>query len=401
MIRAIAVALLGSMVIAMATSAPATVREQLDELITRTAGKRLGIITNPSGCDEQGDWDLHVLLRSPDTTVTALFATEHGLFGKLAAGAPDGDYVDPETSIPVYALYGPRLAPTDEQLRTVDALVYDMQDVGVRFYTRVWSMTHCMEAAARHGKPFYVIDRPNPLGGLRVEGAVNREDYGLVGRLAPGARFCIATRHGMTVGEIATMWNEEYVTPKAQLHVIRMRNWKREQFWRDTGRVFVPPSPNMRTPEAAVAYPGTCIFEGSNLSEGRGTEAPFLIVGAPFVGARAYADALTSLSLPGVQFQPLTFVPESSKWKGETCGGVRLTVTDPDRFEPVRTGMHMLQVAKRLYPAMTQITPYASRLMAIPGLHETLETSDVDEILRREEELLSDFLQLRAKHLLY
>ena len=249
------------------------VHQQLDQLIAAAQGKRIGMITNPSGCDELGNSDVDYLAAAQGTTITAFFAPEHGIRGDIMGGS--GDYIDPVTGIPVYAVYGVRNAPTDAQLATVDLLVFDMQDAGVRFYTFVWTMTYCMEAAARNGKPFYVIDRPNPIGGMRVEGAPNTVDYGLVGRLGAGAAFGVATRHGMTAGEIAWLWNGERMSPKVELHVITVPNWSRDQWWADTGRVFVPPSPNMRNAHAAAVYPGTCIFEGSNLSVGRGTDKPF------------------------------------------------------------------------------------------------------------------------------
>jgi len=253
-----------SMVITPYCSAQTTsgVQEQLNVLVAVAQGKRIGMITNPSGCDELGALDADYLIAAAGTTVTAFFAPEHGLRGTLPPGVPGGDYIDPETGIPVYAVYGIRNAPTDAQLATVDLLVFDMQDVGVRFYTFVWTMTHCMEAAARNGKPFYVIDRPNPIGGMRVEGAPNTIDYGLIGRLGPGAVFGVSTRHGMTVGEIALMWNREWMSPKVSLDVIRVPGWERWMWWSDTGRVFVAPSPNMRTTATATVYPGTCIFEG-------------------------------------------------------------------------------------------------------------------------------------------
>jgi uncharacterized protein YbbC (DUF1343 family) len=374
------------------------VLQQLDAVVTAAQGKRIGMMTNPSGCDEAGALDADYLIHASGTTVTAFFAPEHGLRGD---NMTSGDYIDPQTSIPVYAVYGSRNAPTDAQLATVDILVFDLQDVGVRFYTFQWTMTYSMEAAARNAKPFYVIDRPNPIGGLRAEGAPNTVDYGVVGRLGPGAAFGVSARHGLTVGELATMWNTEWMSPKADLHVIRIPGWERWMWWTDTGRVFVRPSPNMRTPAAATVYPGTCIFEGSNVSEGRGTDMPFEKIGAPFINATAYANALTSLSLPGVQFTPVSFTPTSSDWTGQLCGGVQLTVIDRDAFDPIRTGMYMLKIAYQLYPSRVTITSYAGDLMGVPNLQNRIKTESVDTIIAGWQANLALYRTLRSGYLLY
>ncbi|MBX7246719.1 MAG: DUF1343 domain-containing protein [Candidatus Sumerlaeaceae bacterium] len=390
-----------SVMLGCAVPAGATVREQLDELLGQVKGKRIGMITNPAGCDEKGRPDADYILSAPGTTVTAFFSPEHGLRGVMQAGRGDKDYVDPATSIPVYAVYGARKAPTDEQLKNVDVLVYDLQDVGARFYTFMWTMTYCMEAAAKNGKPFYVIDRPNPISGTMVEGAPNLKDFGLIGRLGAGAAFGVATRHGMTVGELATMWNSEWMTPKADLRVVKVRNWNRGQWWDETGRKFMAPSPNMRSLNAAALYPGTCIFEGSNLSEGRGTSFPFEMMGAPFVDGAKYAEALMDLKQPGVRFEAVEFTPVSSKHKNVKCGGVRAIVTDRDNFLPVRNGLNMLQTAYKLYPNDTRLTSTSARLMGIPDLQTRLTTETVAKLESEWQPRLKKFKAVRAKYLLY
>ncbi len=377
------------------------VHTQLARLASETSGLRVGLITNPSGCDELGVPDADILLTTHGVNITAFFAPEHGLRGTLPPGVSGGDYTDPATSIPVYAVYGSRNAPTDAQMATVDVLVFDLQDVGARFYTFVWTMTYCMESAARNGKTFYVVDRPNPVGGMRVQGAPNAADFGLVGRLGPGATFGVATQHGMTAGEIAGMWNGEWMTPKADLRVLPVPGWSRDQWWTDTGRVFVKPSPNMRAPETATVYPGTCIFEGSNVSEGRGTDKPFEKIGAPFISAAAYADALTSLGLPGVQFVPVAFTPTASDFTGQPCGGVEVVVTDRDAFDPVLTGLHMLKTVKALYPAQVTITGYASTLMGVPNLATRLPAESVADIAAGWQATLNQFRVLRQLYLIY
>jgi beta-N-acetylhexosaminidase len=390
-----------SLVLAVAAHATTAVQQQLAVLTAASQGKRIGLITNPSGCDEYGNLDADYLIYTNGATVGAFFAPEHGLRGTLPPGGSGGDYIDPQTGIPVYAVYGVRNAPTEAQLALVDLLVFDLQDVGVRFYTFVWTMTHCMEAAARNGKPFFVIDRPNPIGGMRVEGAPNPLDYGLIGRLGPGATFGVATRHGMTAGEIAWLWNTEAMNPKVELHVIPVPGWSRSQWWSETGRQFIPPSPNMRTTNTATVYPGTCIFEGSNLSVGRGTDKPFEKIGAPFVNGAAWANCLNTNNLPGVRFDAITFTPTNSVWSGSLCGGVLVVVTNRDTFDPIRTGLRMMQVLYQLQPSQVNITSYAADLMGVPGLSSSIKTQSVDSIIAGWQPTLSLFRALRRSYLLY
>ena len=399
--RALFIAILIMAAAAHAALAASSVQQQLDALLAATEGKRLGIIMNPSGCDENGRLDADYLLEQPGVNITAFFAPEHGLRGELPAGEGDGDYIDPGTGIQVWAVYGSRNAPTPAQLEAIDVLVFDLQDAGVRFYTFVWTMTHCMEAAAKAGKPFYVIDRPNPINGMRVEGAPNIANYNLIGRLAAGAPFGVATRHGMTAGEIARLWNEEWMSPKVELHVVPMTDWTRNETWNDTGRLFVPPSPNMRTPATAAVYPATCIFEGTNLSEGRGTDKPFEKIGAPFINANNYAAALNALELPGVRFDPITFTPAASKFWGRPCRGVEVVITDEDAFDPIRTGLSMLKATYELHPSTVTITPHAANLMGIPNLETRIKTTAVDVLMGEWQERLEEFRALRRQYLIY
>ncbi|PKO15677.1 DUF1343 domain-containing protein [candidate division BRC1 bacterium HGW-BRC1-1] len=380
--------------------AASPVREQLASLADALTTARVGMITNPSGCDEQGVLDADILRREHGTNITAFFAPEHGIRGAQAPGASGSDSVDPETSIPVIAIYGKRTAPTPEQMAEIDALVFDMQDVGVRFYTFVWSMTYCMDAATSAGKPFYVVDRPNPIGGLVVEGSPNTTSGGLVGRLPDGAAFGVATRHGMTAGEFARWWNGEALGGRCDLHVIPMTDWHRADLW-PANRKFVKPSPSIVSPATTLTYPGTCIFEGSNLSEGRGTEIPFEQAGAPFIKGDAWARVLNALDLPGVRFHATTFTSAGGKFRGQACGGVRIEVTDPETFRPVAMGLHMLKTAQTLYPDQVVVKSYAARLMGVENLHTRLATTTVDELVAEWQPRLEQFKKQRAKYLLY
>lgn len=389
------------MVVSAISHAQDTIHKQLDELAQMAKGKRLGILTNGAARTADGILDVDYLIDNSETTVSAFFGPEHGFRADLADGQKAGDGIDPKTSVPVYSLYGKRQSPTPEQLKDVDLFVFDIPDVGVRFYTYVWTMTLSMEACAKAGIPYVVIDRPNPINGTTVAGAVNHKDLGLVGRLGHNAEFGVATRHGLTAGELATLWNEEWMEPKVKLTVIKTSNWTRDQWLDETGREFIKTSPNMRSLDAATVYPGTCIFEGTNLNEGRGTPKPFEMMGAPFVDGKAWADALNARNLPGVKFEPITFTPDSRRYKGEKCGGVTVIVTDRDKLKAVEMGVHMLQTVAQLYPDKVKITDYADRLMATPDLRHRILKEDVGSIVKSWQPGLEKFKALRAKHLLY
>lgn len=337
------------------------VRPGLEVLLARRLellrGRRVGLITNPTGVTPDLEGAAEALLRR-GVKVTALFAPEHG----LQASAPDGMAVasgrDRRTGLPVYSLYGETPRPTPQMLREVDVLLFDMQDVGVRFYTYLWTMSYAMEAAAAAGLPFIVLDRPNPLGGHIVEGPQLEPPFAsFVGRAA------IPLRHSLTVGELARFFNEcasAPVTPAAdsflrtpigvELTVVPMEGWRREMWYDGTGLPWVPPSPAMPTLDTATLYPGTCLLEGTNLSEGRGTALPFQQVGAPWVDGYALADALNALNLPGVRFRPVRFQPTAGKWAGQECEGVHLHVTDRQALRPVTVGLQLIAAVRALHP---------------------------------------------------
>ena len=378
-----------------------SMHRQIDNLRESLKGQRVGLITNPTGVDDQYKLIADTIARDGQTTVVCFFSPEHGLRGDQQAGAEVADYTDPVTSKPVYALYGVRTAPTDEQLSGVDTLVFDIQDVGARFYTYTWTMTHAMEAAAKNGKRFVVFDRPNPLGGEKVEGAPIRTDAGLIGRVWPGKPFGVATRYGLTIGELARLVNGEWLEPKANLEVIAMPDYSRSMDFVATGRPWVAPSPNMPTLDTALVYPGMCVFEGTNLSEGRGTTRPFEVVGAPFVDGQKLAETLNRAGLPGVRFRPLSFTPTFSKQKGEACGGVQVHVTDREAFLPVRTGLTVLKAVVSLYPDKAEVKPWAGKLMGVDKLEDRIRTESVEAIEAGWKADLEAFRAMRAKYLLY
>ncbi|TDL31849.1 DUF1343 domain-containing protein [Jeotgalibacillus sp. S-D1] len=307
-------------------------------------GKRVGLITNPTGVDSKLNSIVDLLYNDPKIELTALYGPEHGVRGSEQAGSYVESYIDEKTGLPVYSLYGKTRKPTPEMLENVDVLVFDIQDVGSRFYTYIYTMAYAMEAAAENDIPFIVLDRPNPLGGTKVEGPVLDPKYkSFVGN------YEIPLRHGMTVGELAGLFNEEFEIG-ADLTVVEMKGWKRNMYYEDTNLPFVMPSPNMPTFETALVYPGAALIEGTNVSEGRGTTKPFELIGAPFINADDLATELNDLDLQGVTFRAASFTPTFSKHAGKLSHGVQVHVDDRNSYKPIETGMHIVKTIQDMYP---------------------------------------------------
>lgn len=399
-----AIALIALLPALAGTPAPAqsdALQAQVQALLAEVRGRRVGLLTNPTGIDGQLAQIADVLASDPSVELVAFFAPEHGLRGDQQAGGSVVDYTDPHTGLPVYSVYGSRLAPTDEQLALLDVLVFDIQDVGVRYYTFIWTMTHAMEACARNGKAFVVFDRPNPVGCDRVEGAPNTVDYGLVGRLWPGEPFGLATRHGMTPGEVARLVNGEWMDPPVDLTVIPIPGYHRETRWEELGRPWVLPSPNMPTVDTAFAYIATCVFEGTNVSEGRGTTRPFELIGAPFIDGFQWAADLNALDLPGVRFRAAAFIPTFSKYAGEVCSGVQLHILDRQAYDPERTGLWMLKTLKTRWGDQFTIRSRADLYFGVIGLADAIETQTPEEIIAGWQQDLAAFRALREAYLIY
>ncbi len=340
-------------------------RSGLDELLAdprRLRGQRLGLIVNPSAVTAGLEHAALALRGCPGLEVTALFGPEHGVWADAQDLVEVDDSRDPRTGLPVFSLYGRTRVPTAEMLAGVDTLVYDVQDVGSRYYTFVYTMLHALEGCARHGRRLVVLDRPNPLGGVTVDGNV----------LAPAFRSFVglhplAVRHGLTAGELALMFRAE-LKLDVELEVVRMRGWRREMLFEDTGLPWVPPSPNMPTPDTALVYPGGCLVEGTNLSEGRGTTRPFEVVGAPWLDPWRLAADLERERLPGARFRPLFFRPTFHKHAGEPCGGVQVHLTDRRRFPAFLAYLLLIHHARRQDPrafAWRQ-PPYEYELVKLP-----------------------------------
>ena len=384
-----------------AASAESRVETQFQQLLEVLKGKRVGLLTVPTSVDAEFNLLADRLHAHPEVKLVCFFAAEHGLRGDRQAGAKVDDYVDEATGLPVFSVYGSRKAPEPDHCALFDVLMCDMQDVGVRFYTRIWTVTAAMEAVAKAGKEIVIFDRPNPIGLSRMEGAPTTLDAGLIGPRWPGQPFGIPTRHGMTMGEIVSLVNAEWAKPQARLTVIKVPGYTRGMSFEETGYPWVLPSPNMPTIDAAIVYPGTCIFEGSNVSEGRGTTRPFELIGAPFVDAARLARVLNEAGLNGVRFREAWFTPTFDDFAGQLCGGVQLHVTDVEAFDPIRTGLTMLKTLCALYPEQVKVTAMASRLMGVPNLHEKIRTQSVDALIAAWQDDLKRFDALRQPYLLY
>ncbi|WP_462406953.1 exo-beta-N-acetylmuramidase NamZ family protein [Gracilibacillus sp. Marseille-QA3620] len=367
-------------------------------------GKRVGLITNPTGVDKDLNSIVDRFYQDKDINLTALYGPEHGVRGDAQAGSYVDFYIDETTGLPVYSLYGKTRKPTPEMLEDVDVLVFDIQDVGTRFYTYIYTMALAMEAAEEKGIPFVVLDRPNPLGGLKVEGPILEapEYASFIGQ------YEIPLRHGMTVGELAKLFNKEFGIG-ADLKVVKMKNWKRQMNYEDTGLEWVLPSPNMPTLDTAYAYPGTGLIEGTNLSEGRGTTKPFELLGAPFINSTELARELNKLKLKGVEFRAASFTPTFSKHSGVLTHGVQVHITDYDDFVPLETGLHIVKTVHDLYPEEFEFRAEDSKgisffdlLIGNGWVRDDIEAGkSVKQIKQKWERDLKGFLKVRSKYLLY
>jgi uncharacterized protein YbbC (DUF1343 family)/CubicO group peptidase (beta-lactamase class C family) len=356
-------------------------------------GRRVGLITNQTGLTRAGRSSIDALHKAEGVTLVALFTPEHGLRGD--ADDPIGDGRDKKTNLPVFSLYGPRKRPSPAQLSGVDILVFDIQDIGTRFYTYISTLGHAMEAAAEHKRKIVVLDRPNPIGGIAVDGPVLEK-----GRESFVGYHAIPVRHGMTAGELAMLFNQERGIG-ADLEVIKLEGWRRGDLFDRTGLLWVNPSPNMRSLTAALLYPGIGLLETTNISVGRGTDRPFQVIGAPWIDGRKLASALNASALPGARFLPIRFTPSASTHAGLASGGVEIIIDDWRAFQPLRTGLEIARTLRRLYPSDWKYAQCQLLLGHQPTL-EAIERGDpLDSLLNGWQAGLSAFSDVRARYLLY
>jgi uncharacterized protein YbbC (DUF1343 family)/CubicO group peptidase (beta-lactamase class C family) len=381
-----------------APSGPADVRCGIDVLaadgFAPLKGKKVGLVTNHTGKTRDGTPTIDALFEAPDVELVALFSPEHGIRGLLDTSII-GDGTDEKTGLPIYSLYGDRRKPSPEQLEGLDALVFDIADIGTRFYTYISTMGLVLEAGAEAGIPVFVLDRPNPIGGVDVSGPVRDE-----GEQSFIAFHRLPVRHGMTVGELAKMFNAEREV-NANLTVVECTGWRRSMTFDETGLLWTNPSPNMRSLTEALLYPGVGLLEATNLATGRGTDTPFERVGAPWIDPREWAAALNAEGLPGVRFVPIRFSPSERQYEGEDCGGVHIIITDWDEFEPIELGIGLAVTLRRLYPDQWE-TKALNRLMTNAAATEAIIAGEsVREVRRTWARELREFLEVRQTYLIY
>lgn len=356
-------------------------------------GKHVGLITNHTGLDAEGRTTIERLFHAPGVQLVALFSPEHGISG--SADDKVSSSKDPTTGLPTYSLYGESLRPTDEMLSGIDTLVFDIQDAGVRFYTYTATMAYAMEEAAKHHIAFYVLDRPNLLGGDIIEGPMLDPDKtNFVGY------YPIPVRYALTIGELAQFFNSENHIG-CDLHVIAMKNWHRNYFFESTGIRWVPPSPNLRTEKGSILYPGIEILQSAGVSVGRGTETPFEEFGAPWIDGADVAARLNALHLPGLRFTDQPFIPVSGLHAGQRCGGVAVRVTDRAEVRSMRMGLEIATILYKLYPK--QFDP--AKLITLLGSEDTVKQIEAgaapEQIIASWSTALASYDETRRKYFLY
>ncbi|MCS7203516.1 MAG: DUF1343 domain-containing protein [Thermodesulfovibrio sp.] len=368
---------------------------------------KTGLLIHPASVNKKLTHTKDILLKSKKIKVTALFGPQHGIFGDTQDNMIEWEgFIDKDTGLPVYSLYGKTRKPTFEMLKNIDILIIDLQDIGARYYTFVWTMALCMEACEEAGVPLIILDRVNPIGGHSVEGPVLKREFSSFVGIHP-----LPIRHGMTIGELALYFKDRFY-PKLDLTVITLKGWRRNQWFDETGLPWVMPSPNIPTLQTAVVYPGMCLLEGTILSEGRGTTRPFEIFGAPFIDPEKLIKKLKDFRLKGVFFRPLYFTPTFNKFSGELCGGAQIHVIDREKFKPFKTAVAILLAICELYPNVNlwRQPPYEYEFEKLPfdilvgsdklrkDIEKGIQLKDI-ELWWKKEAL--EFEKIRNQYLLY
>jgi uncharacterized protein YbbC (DUF1343 family) len=357
------------------------------------AGMRIGLVTNQTGRDRAGRATIDVLNKAPVVKLSALFSPEHGIRG--VADEKVSDTKDDQTGLPIYSLYGETRRPKPEQLKDLDAIVYDIQDIGTRFYTYISTLGYVMEEAARVHMPVFVLDRPNPIGGVDVEGPVADAD-----KLSFTAYHTIPVQHGMTIGELARLYNQERKIG-CELRVIEMEGWQRSMWFDETNLTWTNPSPNMRSLTEATLYPGIGLLETTNVSVGRGTDTPFELVGAPWIDEQQLAAYLNNRRIQGVRFVPVRFTPKSSVFKNVECGGINVIITDRSRFRSVAAGLEIAVALRKLYPSQWKVDDYLRLLVNAEAIAHLKRGETAAEISASWTQALAQFREARRQSLIY
>ncbi|WP_113674100.1 exo-beta-N-acetylmuramidase NamZ domain-containing protein [Vallitalea guaymasensis] len=361
-------------------------------------GKKIGLITNPTGVDKNLEATIDIIDR--DYNLCCLYSPEHGVRGNVQAGAKVESYVDEDTNKPVYSLYGKNKRLSSEMLKDIDIVIFDIQDVGARFYTYLYTMTYAMEGCREKGIPFVVLDRINPLGGTKVEGTLLDERFqSFVGK------YSMPTRYALTIGEFAKLINEQK-NIDCDLTVVPCTGWKREMYYDETDLQWIMPSPNIPTIQSALVYIGTCVFEGTNVSEGRGTTKPFEIIGAPWLDTKKVIHAMNEKRLKGVKFRQTYFKPTFSKYKDMDCKGIQIHVMDRNSFEPFKTGLYLLDEIKNSNKEFEWLKPFKEGghhfIDLLLGTDEIRKKEfDAEEFIEKQRKKIMDFDKVLKKYYLY
>lgn len=378
----------------------------LTENFSLIKNKKIVIVTNHSAVLSSGVHLVDAIFKTKEVKINALFGPEHGIRGQSGAGDKIENSVDEATGIPVYSLYGKINKPTAEMLKNTELILFDIQDVGARFYTYISTLFYVLQAAGENKIPVIVLDRPNPISGNYIDGPILKNELKSFVGIAP-----LPIAHGMTIGELANYFVKEKLTgtTKIDLTVIKMKNWKRSLYYDECGLEWINPSPNLQSIDAAIVYPGTCLIEGLNVSEGRGTNAPFLTIGAPFIQPDILIKELNSLYIKGVDYKPIVFTPQeipnvatNPKYKGVECKGIKISINDRKNFYSVEFGIKLIYAIKKLFPECEFKDKGFDRLAGDSNIREMIiKNFHPDEIIRQWEKPLNQFKEKRKKYLLY
>lgn len=364
-------------------------------------GKRIGLVTNMTGVNSELISSIDLFYEHPNIHLTALFAPEHGIRGDAKEGEKVASTIDPYTNVPVYSLYGKSRKPTKEMLDSVDVIIFDLQDIGSRYYTFIYTMAYVMEACMENEKHFVVLDRPNPISGNSVEGNLVEDDVRSFVGLLP-----IPNRHGMTVGELAQLFKYEF-DYNCELTVVPMQGWSRHMYYDETHLFWVPPTPNTTNIDMNILYTGTCLVEGTNLSEGRGTTKPFEWIGAPYIDGQKLAKAFNQRNITGVLARPTSFIPTYQKHEGKVCGGIQLHVVDRYQLDSLEVGLYMLEVIADMYPKSFQFLKnendryFFDLLAGTKRLKRYIIEGRSSDFLKECKDHLRSFNTLKEPYLLY
>lgn len=370
-------------------------------------GKRIGLVVNPTSVNRKLVHAINILKERTDINLTTLFGPQHGIRGETQDNMIEWEgFVDPFTKLPVYSLYGQHRKPTGKMFANLDAVLFDIQDIGAKYYTFIYTMSYVMQACKEFNKKFIVLDRPNPITGTIIEGPVTRDGFTSFVGLHP-----IIIRHGMTVAELALLFQNEF-SIKCDMEIVKMEGWKRSMWYDETMLPWIIPSPNMPTLESALVYPGMCLLEGTNLSEGRGTTKPFELFGAPFIDPYQLYNKMTEYELPGLIFRPVYFQPTFQKWFGQLCGGLQIHIIDRNAYKSVITAVSIIKAIRDLYPRefKWKEPPYEYEYKKLPfdilagsdSVREMIESGyslpEIEESWNNDTNL---FIKIRTKYLLY